>query len=295
MRPGPGGAIVGSRPPGVGVPDAAACYGTPVLAIQRFTAVSAIDGAFRVYRTHFRVLFTISLLINAPVAAANVALTLLQHRLERATSEGGGELLVLGLMLVVALLGVVVLGLVASMFGTAASTEVASRAATARPVELNDALAAALRSFWPLLGASLLTTLAIAFGMLFFLVPGVVLALGFAFVGPVIVLEGAGVGQAIERSWRLSRGRRLKILAVAALLLVVMLTTTGLLSLVQLLPELRGNLALQLGQTLATQAISVLFTPVWYVAMVLLYYDGRVEQEAFDVQVLSRAAPDPAP
>jgi hypothetical protein len=53
---------------------------------------------------------------------------------------------------------------------------------------------------------------------------------------------------------------------------------------------LDGGLAPQIVQQLATQAVAVIAMPVWYTAIVLLYYDARVEHDAFDVQTLTRLA-----
>lgn len=273
-----------------------------MLAIQRFSFVGAIDASFNLYRQHFTVLFLISLIVNVPTTFTNLLLGYAQHRLQTgALGENPWSSLAdpsvvaelgpaLGMFAGFFLLFLIV-AMVAGMFGMAAATCVASGAALGRPVDLWTALGKARDVFWVLLGTSLLTSMAVFLGALFFIVPGIILALGFAFIGPVIVLEGTGVSDAIERSWFLTSGRRLKILGSFILIgLIITVATTGLVALLQVTPGMHGTLVGQVLQTLVSQAISALGTPVTYVVIVLLYYDGRVDHEAFDVETLARSA-----
>ncbi len=58
----------------------------------------------------------------------------------------------------------------------------------------------------------------IALGTLLFALPGIVLAVGFAFAMPVVMAEGLAGRAALERSWVLGRGRRAQIFALLLLL-----------------------------------------------------------------------------
>lgn len=90
-----------------------------------------------------------------------------------------------------------------------------------RPATMADALSAGLRSFLPLLGFSLLSALGIVVGMLFFLVPGIIMALAWSVGGPAIVYERTGVFGAFSRSADLTRGRRWAILGIAFIYFLV--------------------------------------------------------------------------
>jgi hypothetical protein len=54
------------------------------------------------------------------------------------------------------------------------------------------------------------------------------------------------------------------------------------------------TVAAKLLQTLLAQATSALLSPVLYSAVMLLYYDARVELEAFDVSTLATWHTSPA-
>ncbi len=62
--------------------------------------------------------------------------------------------------------------------------------------------------FWRFLGAHILTAIAIALGFLALIVPGIILALGLAFVPYLVVERGLGPIDAIKESWRITKGHK---------------------------------------------------------------------------------------
>jgi hypothetical protein len=75
-------------------------------------------------------------------------------------------------------------------------------AGCSRPADAWAAVAARSRL---LLGTTALAILLIVVGLAFFAVPGLILAVGFSFAGPVVLAEGSAGCGALERSWRLMR------------------------------------------------------------------------------------------
>jgi uncharacterized membrane protein len=62
--------------------------------------------------------------------------------------------------------------------------------------------------FWPYLLAYILTVIIIALGFVALIVPGIILAMGLAFVSFLVVDKGLGPMQAIEGSWRITKGHK---------------------------------------------------------------------------------------
>ncbi|HWK39229.1 MAG TPA: DUF975 family protein [Hyphomicrobium sp.] len=60
--------------------------------------------------------------------------------------------------------------------------------------------------FWRFLGAHILTGIVVALGFLAFVVPGIILALGLAFVPYLVVERGLGPIEAMKESWRVTKG-----------------------------------------------------------------------------------------
>jgi hypothetical protein len=83
-----------------------------------------------------------------------------------------------------------------------------------RRPNLGECLATALRHLLPLLAITILLTLALVVGFLLLILPGVLMALAWAVVSPVRVVEKAGVLQAFSRSAELTRDRRGAILGL---------------------------------------------------------------------------------
>jgi hypothetical protein len=86
-----------------------------------------------------------------------------------------------------------------------------------RPFSLTDSLRVGLRAFLPLIGLGIMLAIAVGVGFVLFIVPGVLMALAWCVAVPAYVVEQTGVFGAFERSAALTRGNRLRILALGLL------------------------------------------------------------------------------
>jgi len=124
--------------------------------------------------------------------------------------------------------------------------------------------------FGALLGVSVLTGLGVGLGLLFLVVPGVILFTRWSLSVPVVMLEGLSPRAAMRRSSELVRGRWWSVFCV--LLNVGLRTLVGAIvlrfALFFVLGRSHGTLALWLGGTLA----SALATPYAAHAMSVVYY-----------------------
>jgi hypothetical protein len=90
----------------------------------------------------------------------------------------------------------------------------------AEPISTADAFRVGRERMWPMAGLLLLTGLAVGVGLLLLVVPGVLLALAWAVVGPVLVEERRPILQTYGRSAELTRGSRLNLFGLALTLTV---------------------------------------------------------------------------
>jgi len=81
----------------------------------------------------------------------------------------------------------------------------------------SEVFTAAAQMFLPLFAVSLLYFLAVAFGMLLLIVPGVLMALAWCVTGPALIDQRTGITQSFEESARLTRGNRWRLLALFVL------------------------------------------------------------------------------
>jgi hypothetical protein len=148
----------------------------------------------------------------------------------------------------------------------------------------------ALGKLWPLLVALVLSSLIIGIGFVLLVVPGVIFYVRYAFVTQVIVVEGGSGSASLTRSWRLSKGNGLRIFGA----LFVAAIITAILSAVILVPFLLiflnngGGAAGWVIRAVLTSAVSIVTTPFAITVAVLLYFDSRIRNEAFDLTVMSR-------
>jgi hypothetical protein len=94
-------------------------------------------------------------------------------------------------------------------------------------VSADDCLRAGRRRWGTLLALTIWSGLLVGLGVIFLVVPGVILALRWSVAGPIVALEGAGIQGAMERSARLTEGRRWAILLLFAIQFVAVLCAAG--------------------------------------------------------------------
>lgn len=233
-----------------------------------------LDVSFGLYRSKFATLLTIAVATQLVPSLVSVYLT-----------SAGGWLTNIPLYLASMLLAVVL-----SALGVAASTFVVSDAYLGRETSAGVALSKAGGLLARLIGLSILTSLVIGIGVLLLIVPGLVLAAGLMLSTVVLVLESPpSVTAAMGRAWALSKGFRGKILltmVVVFLMLVVPSVVIG--AAWALIGRGTGaGPAESVPMVVLQSLLSILVYPFVYVVLTVLYYDIRVRKEGFDLELLA--------
>jgi hypothetical protein len=250
---------------------------------------------FRVYRRHFWLLASISLMLALPTlvlqilsgqadqlgtsaAVLNQAFSGLQPQ---STQPPQLNFAALGLQYVLAILLV--------PFIEGAITLAAIDVALGRPVTLASCFRGVLRRYWALLGVALLGVLLVP---LFLCLPVALwIVVRWSVSVPALLAEGVGPVQSIRRSWQLTRANWWRIFGILAVVVVIQAVMNSILGAVALplaavvpfvSPLVRGSIAITVS-TLGTAAI----TPVLYLCLVLLYFDLRIRKESFDLDQLA--------
>jgi hypothetical protein len=136
----------------------------------------------------------------------------------------------------------------------------------------------------PLVGAGLLAGLGIAVGLVFLIVPGLVLLTWWCLIVPVIVLEGKGIGEAFGRSRALVSGHGWTVFGIVIIAAILTGIAEGIIQ--ALFSGLGDFLGSWLGGTIASAVVG----PFLAVALTLTYYRLR---ELEGGQVPAPAAPSP--
>ncbi|HEV7588778.1 MAG TPA: hypothetical protein VGO40_11745 [Longimicrobium sp.] len=175
-------------------------------------------------------------------------------------------------------------------YASAAAVVIVSDAYLGRERGLGEVLRAVFSRFGSIWGTGMMTNIMIAFGLLLLVVPGVyAFIVTFAMV-PAVVLEGASTSQAFDRSRALARGNKTRIFFTLLLaFMMMMLAFLGILFTVGFLTGLAGGMS-DVATTLVSQAALTAAYPFLATVSVLLYYDARIRNEAFDIQMLMEDA-----
>jgi hypothetical protein len=125
-----------------------------------------------------------------------------------------------------------------------------------------------------LLTAVIPAAVLIAFGCVFFVIPGLVLAVLFSFVSPVVLIEGVGGREALRRSTALVRSDWLRV----AIMLVVFGVLRGV---AQMVASMLFPQSALFGASFFSDLVTLAFLPLPVLGMVLLYFDIRRKRENF--------------
>jgi len=230
-----------------------------------------LDGALVLLRRHFALVLGIAVVCEGIPTAMDVYIDL----------TGGGSQNP-GLSLLDRLLT-----LVGSVLVTGATVRVVSEAYLGRTPLFGDAMGFAGSRFGTILGANIMSGFLIVLATLALVIPGIVVACGYSVAAEAAALESGTASEALRRSWDLTKGFKLKALALGVVsigLILVVYLGAGVLG--GIMGEVVGGLDVVLAVLAA--CVSLLIYPVISCVFTLFYYDLRVRKEGFDLEMLSR-------
>lgn len=144
-----------------------------------------------------------------------------------------------------------------------------------RRASVGEMLRVGLARFWPVLAVAIATVLAIWIGLLFLVVPGIVVGcMLFVAIPAAVVERGVGLRGALGRSAALTKGNRLALFVIA---LLVWLTTV-VIGMPATILGLTSALPYPIFVLLGT-AVNMLGAPLLSVAPAVAYHDLRVAKE----------------
>lgn len=129
----------------------------------------------------------------------------------------GGVTAYLSLVGLFVLFAVIFGGLLNAMLCRAAIEDLSDR----RP-QVGECFATAISVLLPLIAIGIVSSIAIGFGLMLLIVPGIYLALGWVVTVPVLVQEREGVFGSLSRSRALTKGSRWRLLAMFLVVFVVL-------------------------------------------------------------------------
>ena len=257
-----------------------------------------LDAAVRLYRSRARHLIRVAAYIIIPVQILNTIVLL-------SAQPSGYQIGVTGNVSptydsgsasaqLAANVIVLIAPLLATAFVVAVCARIVADAYSGRPDAGNAAGKVARRRALSIIGLEILILLCDVLG---FLACGIgVLAplTWFAVAVPALILEGTTAGAALSRSFNLTKTHFFRVLGlVLSVQLLTVVLSLGLAAGVNLLVHHGANVtSAVIAQGLANVIATTITTPFAAAAIVVCYFDLRIRDEGFDVQLMMQAVDD---
>ncbi|MEU3627087.1 hypothetical protein BS329_23360 [Amycolatopsis coloradensis] len=300
------------QPPPQQAPNWKVGLGRPgVIPLRPLNLTDILDGAVTAMRKYWRMVFGAAAVTAVLTAALNLVGLLLVDTtgdLEQVRDLGPAatdqELMNQMLGLLGGTLASSFITLVATLLGTTILTGfltvLMGKAVLGKPVTFKEAMKEATPRLLPLLGLTVLYTLAILVGAIFCLLPAIIPYTFWALASPAFILERGTVMEAFRRSVKLVSGMFWRVFGILLLAYVISSFLASIITLPfsfsaflsifgnldQMYIPSTGDLILQSVGTVIAQTIVGPFTAL---VTVILYIDQRMRREGMDIE-LARAA-----
>ncbi|HEX2931422.1 MAG TPA: hypothetical protein VHV54_16980 [Candidatus Binatia bacterium] len=252
-----------------------------------------LDRAFRLYTNNFSLMLGITATAYVPFY---LIMLIFQSSLGVNARSRSGDISTLILNLAFIIVFVLLWASIAFPIAGGAATYAISERYLGNDITIGAALRRGLRCFWTLSLAEITATVRMLIGFLLFFIPGILWMLSYALIVPVILVEGQKAIPSLRRSRDLLKGYRGKAFCVLLVIIVLELILgagAGMISNLFFNTDSAGGALLH---SAVGNLVSILMTPLFVIATILLYYDMRIRKEGFDLEMLSRAiATNPEP
>jgi hypothetical protein len=183
----------------------------------------------------------------------------------------------------------VLLGLVTAPLIAGAVSRVCAASYLGRQIGPGEALKSTLRRLPALLAASFLVLLLQILGFVLCIIPGIAFTVLFTVVTPALMIEEIGPIQAMRRSWRLIRPRFWGVLGIVILAFLIASFVGNLLGgAPSAVGTIFGGSFAWLWIAVGSVLSSLVSAPITAIVDTLLYFDGRIRNEGFDLQVMAQ-------
>lgn len=277
--------------PQFGTQPKAGDYRTGPLPLHPMTLSDILDGAFKLLKANWRtvLLITAAFVVPLHLISAFVQRNLYSGRsffdavnnptLQSSNSDNA-RLAIAGAVALVSLL--------VTPFVAGAISKVVAASYLGGEETVGSALRATGRRTGALLGAWLCVHILESIGFVLCIFPGLVVMATFVAVAPAIVIEGLGPMRGMRRSARLLWPRLFPTMGIALVSGLLASVVGNALGTVPSFAALAIGLKYGWPLLAAGSILSALITtPFVAIVATLIYFDGRIRQEGFDLQVMA--------
>ena len=182
--------------------------------------------------------------------------------------------------------------LLASLFASIALGQVVAEAALGRELGVGPMLVGAARRLPVVAIPWVVVHVAIAIGTMMLFIPGLIIAVAFYLMGPVVGVEAPSMGQVFSRPFRLARGKPWRLLAVWSLTALVFgILTPVSAALPWLISQFADPSWLWILRSALAAAMALFAAAATGAISVVAYLDLRARLEGLDLELATPSAP----
>src|SRR3954453_15971183 len=249
-----------------------------------------LDSSVALYRARFSTLARLAAIIVIPVQLLS-ALVLISAQPDDFDVNIRGAVTpryTSGATQFAAVVVIAVVGVLSTALIVAVCARVIGDAYIGRRGDATESYKAVRPRVFAIVGTALIVIVSEAIGLAFCFVGTLVPLTLFAVAIPVLILEAIGVSAALGRSVALTKAHIGHVLGlVVTTQVLAAIVNFALAAAVQFVLRTSGTpIEAVIGQSLANIVAGILTTPFVAAATVVLYFDLRIRDEAFDVQLL---------
>ncbi len=191
-------------------------------------------------------------------------------------------------MMLAAMIGLLLMGMVLSMLATAAMVYGTFQDLRGAPAAIGASLRHGLRIVFPVLGVALLSVLMMMLSAIALVIPMFIVMTMFWVAIPTAVVERPGVIASLKRSAELTKGNRWRVFGIYAVITLLSLVASSIVQVPFMASMVNaGPDVMMSGGFLAAQILGLLVTAFFMalsaVASAVAYHDLRAVNEGFDI------------
>lgn len=239
-----------------------------------------LSTAFEIYKSNAQGLLMIVAIVVVPLTFISAFIAGVVFAPETTTTTVFGESVETvsarsaGVAILVALLAAVI-GVVINAVLQAAIMRGAAQGSIGDPVDIDASYKWGFKRFGSVLWISILVGLAVAVGLILFIIPGLIFLVMFAVAIPALVVENLRGTDSMSRSWNLVKGHFWHAAGVVVLAFIIAAVVSGVIT------AIGGAISSNWFVSWIFQAIAqIIVAPFAALVSVLLYLDLRARREA---------------
>ncbi len=256
--------------------------------LKEYSFGEVLGKTFNLYFNNFIQITLVSILAYLPLVIAMVVFAIVFHMSGMLDNEGPER----GFHAFIGLLTFLILAVVCSAYMSIYIVQLTSKRYLDEPINIRQLALSSFRFIFPVIILTIIQYIIIIFGYFLLFVPGIIFFIAYFITTQTLVIEKAGIFGSLKRSWQLTKGSRWEIFGLYFVVSLIMNTIVYIIMIFMIIIVFvifqENPLAIFIIVFVLAYMLTALIMPLWFCMQVVIYYNQRVKNEAFNIEYLTR-------